>query len=179
MNSIFLFSFQALVLSLFFMNSYSSELLKEKNKLKSKPQLMLANIYHEGIDLDKYWVSEKYDGVRVIWNGKQLISRGGNIYHAPKWFTNNFSSQKLDGELWISRQSFELLISTVRDSIPDDSAWRKVKFMVFDLPNSPLVFDDRINCMKRVVDDREIPWLQRVKQWKVATHTDLMKQLKS
>jgi len=179
MNNIVLLIFQTLVLSLFCLNSYSNELPKEQDKLKSKPQVMLANIYHEGVDLNKYWVSEKYDGVRAIWNGEQLISRGGNIYHAPKWFTKDFPSQKLDGELWISRQSFELLISTVRDSVPDDSAWRKVKFMVFDMPDSPLMFNDRINCMKRVVDDRKIPWLQRVNQWKVATHADLMKQLKS
>ena len=35
-------------------------------KGSSKPALMLANVYHEGIDLDQYWVSEKYDGVRAL-----------------------------------------------------------------------------------------------------------------
>lgn len=144
-----------------------------------KPALMLAKIYHKGVDLDKYWVSEKYDGVRAIWNGEQLVSRGGNIYHAPQWFIKDFPKQKLDGELWIARQSFELLLSTVRDLIPDEKAWRNVKFMVFDMPDSPLIFNERINCMKRVVSDRKIPWLQLVKQWKVATHKELMTQLQS
>ena len=160
-----------LILNIFSVGSYAKDL--------SKPELMLANIYHKGIDLNEYWISEKYDGVRVIWNGTQLISRGGNIYHAPEWFTKDFPKQKLDGELWIKRQSFELLVSTVRDKTPDDKAWRKVKFMVFDMPESPLMFNDRINCIKRVVEDRKIPWLQLVKQWKVTTHAELMKQLQS
>jgi len=143
-----------------------------------KPALILAKVYHQGIKLDEYWVSEKYDGVRAIWDGKQLVSRGGNIYHAPAWFIKNFPKQKLDGELWIERQSFELIVSTVRDDIPDDNAWKKVKYMVFDLPDSPIVFDDRIPCMKRAVSDLNIPWLQMVKQWKVKNHTELMQQLK-
>jgi len=142
-----------------------------------KPKLMLANIYHKGINLDKYWVSEKYDGVRAIWNGEQLVSRGGNIYHAPKWFIKDFPKTKLDGELWIERQGFELLISTVRDDIPDDKAWHKVKFMVFDLPDSPLIFSKRIKQIKRLIDALKIPWLQPVKQWKASSHHELMKQL--
>ena len=142
-----------------------------------KPALMLANIYQQGVNLDEYWVSEKYDGVRALWDGEKLISRGGNIYHAPKWFIKDFPRQKLDGELWIDRQSFELVVSTVRDGIPDDNAWKRVKFMVFDMPESPIVFDDRLKCMKRVVTDRAIPWLKLVKQWKVDNHADLMNQL--
>lgn len=144
----------------------------------AKPELMLAKTYHEGINLNDYWVSEKYDGVRAIWDGKQLVSRGGNIYHAPTWFIKNFPKQKLDGELWINRQSFELVVSTVRDHIPDGNAWKKVKFMVFDLPESPIEFNDRIKCMNRAVSDLNIPWLQMVEQWKVSSHSELMKQLK-
>lgn len=32
--------------------------------------VMLANVYHSGIALDDYWVSEKYDGVRGYWDGE-------------------------------------------------------------------------------------------------------------
>ncbi|MEE9328120.1 MAG: DNA ligase [Cocleimonas sp.] len=144
----------------------------------AKPSLMLAKIYHQGINLDEYWVSEKYDGVRALWNGQQLISRGGNIYHAPPWFIENFPKQKLDGELWLARQSFERVVSTVRDDIPDEEAWRQVKYMVFDMPDSPFQFDKRIELITQVVNEADIPWLKKVKQWKVKTHPDLMKQLK-
>ncbi len=142
-----------------------------------KPALMLAKVYHQGINLDEYWVSEKYDGVRTIWNGKQLVSRGGNIYHAPDWFIARFPSISLDGELWIARQTFEQLVNTVRDQEPDEQAWKQVKFMVFDLPNSTEIFDKRLNALKTLVNDLNIPWLQFVKQWKVESHQQLMEQL--
>lgn len=144
-----------------------------------KPALMLANVYHSGIDLSEYWVSEKFDGVRAIWDGKQLVSRGGNIYHAPDWFTKNLPSQRLDGELWISRQSFEAVVSTVRDKQPDENAWKMIKFMVFDIPDSPEIFDKRIHLIKKVVKNINLPWLKAVKQWKVNSHEELMLQLKT
>ncbi len=142
-----------------------------------KPALMLANVYHEGINLDEYWVSEKYDGVRAIWDGQQFVSRGGNIYHAPKWFIEKLPTQKLDGELWIARQRFELVVSTVRDKQPDHEAWKKVKFMVFDIPELETSFDGRLKEMQSLIKQLDIPWVQMVKQWKVANHPALMSQL--
>jgi len=142
-----------------------------------KPALMLAKVYHEGINLSEYWVSEKYDGVRAIWDGKQLVSRGGNIYHAPKWFTQVLPKQKLDGELWIARQSFELVVSTVRDKTPDDEAWKQIKFMVFDMPELSVGFDARLVEMEKVIKNLNTPWVKIVKQWKVKSHPQLMKEL--
>lgn len=142
-----------------------------------KPSLMLANVYHQGVNLDDYWVSEKYDGVRVIWDGKQLVSRGGNIYHAPKWFIQDFPSQKLDGELWVARQSFELVVSTVRDKIPDDKAWKQIKFMVFDLPDLTVSFNSRLIEMEKIISRLQIPWVKMVRQWRVKSHAELMVQL--
>ena len=142
-----------------------------------KPQLMLANVYHEGLDLGDYWVSEKYDGVRALWDGEQFISRGGNIYHAPDWFIADFPKQHLDGELWITRQSFELLVSTVRDKQPDHDAWRKVKFMVFDAPKIDEIFDKRLSHLNSLIKFTSIPWLIAVEQIKLKDHKALMKHL--
>ena len=143
-----------------------------------KPALMLANVYHQGVDLNDYWVSEKYDGVRALWNGEQFISRGGNIYNAPDWFIADFPKQRLDGELWVSRQSFELLVSTVRDKVPDDEAWRKVTFMVFDMPDIPEIFDKRLAFLNRLIESTQIPWVKAVKQLKLKDHNALMSYLK-
>lgn len=158
-----------LLSSLFASNVYCKDL--------QKPELMLANVYHQGIDLDDYWVSEKYDGVRAFWDGKQLVSRGGNIYHAPDWFIKDFPKQKLDGELWIARQSFELVVSTVRDDVPDELAWQKMKFIVFDMPDLEMPFDDRLKYLQKLVNDSNSEWLQVAKQWKVESHIALMSEL--
>ncbi len=46
-------------------------------------------------------MSEKYDGVRALWNGKQLISRQGKAIHPPDSFVEGLpSNYNLDGELW-------------------------------------------------------------------------------
>jgi DNA ligase-1 len=64
-------------------------------------------------------MSEKLDGVRAFWDGKNLISRGGNIFDAPAFFTDGFPKHKLDGELWIKRGEFDLVSSIVRVGMLD------------------------------------------------------------
>src|SRR5690349_9417163 len=100
----------------------------------SAPPLMLANVYQADADLSDYWVSEKYDGVRAYWNGRLLQTLAGHSIHAPEWFIGGWPRIPLDGELWIGRGEFESLAATVRDQEPDEAAWRRVRYMVFDLP---------------------------------------------
>ena len=57
------------------------------------PPLMLANEYRPDIILAGYWVSEKYDGVRGYWDGRRLLTRGGQVIQAPPWFTAGWPIQ--------------------------------------------------------------------------------------
>ena len=50
---------------------------------QGQPDIMLAQSYHAGLNVKNYWVSEKLDGVRARWDGKQLISRGGKSFAPP------------------------------------------------------------------------------------------------
>src|SRR5678810_639066 len=52
----------------------------------SGPPLLLAESWDNAADLADWWMSEKLDGVRAYWDGKQFLSRQGNIYYAPDWF---------------------------------------------------------------------------------------------
>lgn len=97
--------------------------------------LMLLGEYKEGIDVKGWVVSEKYDGIRAVWDGKNLISRSGKKFNAPKFWLENFPNFKIDGELWTARNDFENLSSIVRDKIPDKE-WNNVKFMIFDVPDA-------------------------------------------
>jgi hypothetical protein len=81
---------------------------------ESKPALMLAKVYHPGLDLRDYWVSEKYDGMRGYWDGKQLLTRGGEPVFAPTWFTAGWLEVPMDGELWAGRGQFQQTVATVR-----------------------------------------------------------------
>ena len=159
-----------LILSLFLLPS----LLIAK---PSKPELLLAKVYKNNIDVSQYWVSEKYDGVRAYWNGKQLISRQGTPYYAPDWFTAGFPSKSLDGELWIARNSFEKLLSAVRKKLPIDKEWRQVRYMVFELPQGKGTFSERLSHLKQLFITLKNPYIKLIKQYRVKNHTQLMNNL--
>ena len=73
------------------------------------PAVLLAENYNSSVDVSQYLISEKYDGVRAIWDGKQLITRQGNAINAPAWFTKNLPKIAMDGELWLGRGQFDAL----------------------------------------------------------------------
>ena len=141
------------------------------------PKIQLANLYHQGVNLEEYLVSEKLDGVRARFDGKNLISRQGNIIKAPGWFLENFPQTELDGELWIARGHFEETCSAIQKEIPQDDEWRKVKLMVFDLPKNPQVFSKRYEEMQKLVATTNSKHLQLVEQYEISSHEELMKHL--
>lgn len=144
----------------------------------SAPALMLAKVYHPGIDLTDYWVSEKYDGLRGYWDGQQLFTRGGERVQAPAWFTAGWPNTALDGELWAGRGQFARASSTVRQQLPDDAAWRGMRFMVFDLPAHGGPFTDRITALNTVVAQIAQPWVVAVPQSRATTHAALQTQMR-
>lgn len=146
----------------------------------SPPALMLANQFDAAdINLADYWISEKYDGIRAYWTGEALLTRNGNPIHAPAWFTADWPQQPLDGELWIGRGQFESVVSTVRDQIPDNAAWRQVHFMTFDLPAHPGTFDHRLKKLNSLLAERQISWLRPVAQFLIADRPTLKVHLKA
>ena len=141
------------------------------------PAPALAGVYRAGVDLTRYWVSEKLDGVRARWDGAALHSRRGNRLHAPPWFVEGFPAEPLDGELWLGRGAFEKLSGTVRRAVPDDDAWRGVRFMVFDLPAHPADFDGRLRRLRALFARVASPHIALIEQFRVADHAELMAAL--
>jgi DNA ligase-1 len=116
------------------------------------PPLLLAESWDNSTDLTGWWMSEKLDGVRAYWDGRQFISRLGNLYHAPDWFVEGLPQFPLDGELWIDRKKFQRTVSIVRRQDKSDQ-WKEVKFLIFDAPNAPGVFEERIRFLKSEMAD--------------------------
>lgn len=95
----------------------------------SKPALLLADVWNESIDPTGWWISEKYDGVRGYWDGRQLRLRGGGTVNAPEYFLAELpQGVALDGELWMGRGRFEETVSVVRRVEPDEH-WRAGAFL--------------------------------------------------
>jgi DNA ligase-1 len=140
---------------------------------EAAPSLMLADVYRPGMSLNDYWVSEKYDGVRGYWDGKQLWTRGGARIVAPAWFTAPLPKQPLDGELWVGRGQFARAVSTVRSQTPNDIAWREMHFMVFDLPAQGGDFTTRLAVLRKLLPITDAPWVVVVPQERATTHAAL------
>ncbi|MBS3997177.1 MAG: DNA ligase [Hydrogenophaga sp.] len=141
------------------------------------PALMRAQVYRPGVALTDYWISEKFDGLRGYWDGQRLLTRGGETVHAPAWFTAGWPAHPMDGELWAGRGRFEQALSTVRQQTPDEAAWRQMRYMVFDLPAHPGIFDERISAYQTVVARLQRPWVMAVEQTRGTTHDELMTRL--
>jgi DNA ligase-1 len=108
---------------------------------KSLP-LLLAERWTGEADITGWWMSEKLDGVRAFWNGRTFLSRLGNEFLAPEWFTAGLPNIPLDGELWLDRRKFQRAVSIVRRRDRAEQ-WRELRYVVFDLPAAPEAFEDR------------------------------------
>lgn len=143
----------------------------------TKPDLLLAEVYNGNINVQQYWVSEKLDGVRAYWDGKQLISRGGSVIAAPEWFVADFPAQKLDGELWLGRNKFADTLSIVSKLQPIDSEWQQIRYYIFELPDAAGTFTERIDAMQHLVLQHNSPYLMLVAQFRIADHAVLQAKL--
>lgn len=99
-------------------------------------------------------LSEKLDGVRAYWDGTRFISRLGNPFSSPTWFTQDLpTTEQLDGEIFGQRGDFNTTISIVRRlegnldpqintqtgpapaGVDPARTWNAVKFQIFDIPS--------------------------------------------
>lgn len=143
----------------------------------AETRALLAHVAPAGIDPKPYLVSEKFDGVRGLWDGRTLRTRAGNVIAAPAWFTARLPKQALDGELWIARGQFEKLSGIVRKAAPVDEEWQQVKYLVFELPDAPGTFAQRADAIKRIVAEAKFAPLIAVEQFRVADNAALKRRL--
>ena len=142
------------------------------------PAVLLAENYNSSVDVSQYLISEKYDGVRAIWDGKQLITRQGNAINAPAWFTKNLPKIAMDGELWLGRGQFDALSGTVRKDVPNDAEWQSITYNIFELPNAPGTFEARAKRIVEIAKQANLPQLKAVAQFRLKNQTILNLRLK-
>jgi len=108
---------------------------------------MLPKVYSEQIDVRGWLMSEKLDGVRGYWDGRQLFSKNGHLFHPPPEFIRELPDFPLEGELWGGRGTFSQTVSIVKRKQPHNG-WLQLKFAIFDVPASPGGFVQRINVVQ-------------------------------
>lgn len=149
--------------------------------LQASTQSQLAKVYEQNTSnsISDYLVSEKYDGIRAIWTGSQLLTRQGNPISAPDWFTAPLPAVWLDGELWTKRQNFEALSSIVRTQTPKDNRWQQVKYMVFDMPDAQLPFEQRYKNYSKLIEQINAEHIKAVQQQRFHSNHELSEHLKA
>lgn len=112
----------------------------------AKPELLLLETYKDQ-NISGWLMSEKLDGIRAYWDGKKLISRSGKVLAAPQWFTKDFPSFKLDGELWSKQGDFENIQSIVMQKEPSEK-WRELTYNIFEVPEAKGGLKERLSLVK-------------------------------
>ncbi|MEG3766932.1 DNA ligase [Alteromonas sp. 14N.309.X.WAT.G.H12] len=163
------------LLFIFFTQAHA-QFIDEGDPHRVIEQQQLAETYRPGIDIGDYLISEKLDGIRGRWTGDRLISRNGNPISAPKWFTQNWPSYPMDGELWTKRNDFEQIASIVM-STKGDERWHTVTFMIFDLPIKNKPFIQRYHLMQELVARAQSPYLRVIPQYPLQSNLALQERL--
>jgi len=153
-----------------------------ESETAASPALLLAEVYGSRTHPALYWVSEKLDGVRAVWDGHVLRFRSGRRVQAPAWFLAALPPAPLDGELWLGRGRFDELSGIVRKASAVDTEWRQVRYMIFELPPSAGALGDatgdtyteRLSRIQDTVSKAGVPWLQAVEHFRVSDQAALM-----
>ena len=143
------------------------------------PAIELLSPASADMDPTGYLVSEKFDGVRAIWDGRGLRFRSGRPIAAPAWFTKGWPDAALDGELWGGRGRFDVTSASARRLVPDDTEWRGLRLMVFDLPGAAGSFAQRAARIEVLVRASASSALVTVDQQVVADRAALQQRLES
>lgn len=136
--------------------------------------LLLNKISEQEIqkkNFNGYLMSEKLDGIRGIWEAGKFKTRQDNPIHTPSYFTYNFPSFKLDGELWIARAKFDEVSALTRSDNLDSSLWKSVTYNVFDVPSAceefklaPCTLSNRLKVLERYLQQNPNPYIKIIKQ---------------
>ena len=114
-------------------------------------------------------MSEKLDGVRcILTEDGTLLSRHGRRFKAPPSFMAGMPKNiRLDGELWMGRNTFDELVSSIQRRKSD---WQGIRFMVFDLAALRMPIEQRHAALERLT----LPaWVEVLKHRPCRSQDDL------
>lgn len=138
--------------------------------LETLPQLQLARSYQQQDAVADFWVSEKLDGVRAFWDGKQLRSRSGQWIKLPEYLLRQLPEFALDAELWAGRGQFQQVMRAL-DSDATEQRWQPIRLMIFDAPDHPGNFTERLQFLQQNLADSN--FVRLIPQRQLQSKTEL------
>ena len=125
-----------------------------------------------------WYMSEKFDGQRAIWDGEKFVTRGSSssnprVYpYVPIWFVALMPPGiALDGEFFIGRGKFSETTSILKTKLKDESKrskrdnskrdldkrWINIKYQIFDMPSDD-PFETRLEALSNLISERCKVW---------------------
>lgn len=104
---------------------------------------------HTTENLDGWLLSEKLDGVKAYWTGREFLYKSGRKIVVPGWFARGLPAVPLDGELWLGRGRFDELVSVLQR--PGDPRWREVRYVVYDAIAAGVPFASRLESIPAAI----------------------------
>lgn len=101
-----------------------------------------------------WYMSEKYDGIRAIWTGQELLTRSWRPFRfVPMFFIRQLPKNiPLDGEIYIPNDAFSNFssLSVCLESENVINKWKRVKYLIFDTPVKDKTFEQRLNSLEKL-----------------------------
>ncbi|WP_181566267.1 DNA ligase [Helicobacter monodelphidis] len=134
----------------------------------------LQNAWH------RFVMSEKFDGVRAIWDTRTLKTRNGYLITTPSWFTESLPPFPLDGELWLDYGNFEEISSLIQSANPQDYRWRKVQYHIFEIPHQKGYLSERMQVLQEyLTQNPHISFIHPIQQIPIESEERLNQFLES
>lgn len=132
-------------------------------------------------NLNDYFVSEKFDGIRALWDGQNMFSKSGKILAIPRCFADKLAILDLqkgdfvEGELWIDYGAFEAISSIARRKNPTCEDFGKVKYLIFNAHlGESSDFLANLTKIQSILDSQDSAQkIQVITQHKFATQKEL------
>lgn len=138
--------------------------------------VLLAYNYKKSINPANWWMSEKLDGIRAIWDGDKLYYKSGKLINAPEFFLSKLPKNiALDGELYIDRGSFKKISSITSSLKPDIKEWGLIQYKIIDILTINKKFEDRMKKIKELDIENEI--VQKITHIKIKNAEHLYQYL--
>lgn len=134
-------------------------------------------------NLINYAVSEKFDGIRALWDGQNMFSKSGKILAIPPCFSDKLSPLGLkngdfvEGELWIDYGAFDEISSVILRKNPTCTDFERVKYLIFNAHlGESSDFLANLSQVKGILDSQNLTQdrcIQVITQHRFATQKEL------
>lgn len=110
--------------------------------------------------VENYVAFPLISGITLRWDGWQFTDKDGTAFTAPNWFIANNDAPALLGVMVSTKDDDLSTIQRILRQPNAQQAWKRLRFIADDLPDSDADFNARWQQIKQIVGSADSPHLQ-------------------